>query len=89
MFIVLFSLFGAIVSPRLGFFNDKARRYDGEWVIETKGYSEKAFIMPALVDIEDVLLDLTIVAMISTKLKRLKATKPFITLMCFVLFDLI
>ena len=53
LFIVLFSLFGAIVSPRLGFFNDKARRYDGEWVIETKGYSEKAFIMPALVDIED------------------------------------
>lgn len=53
LFIVLFAVFGAIVSPKLGFFNDKARRYDEEWVIRTPGYSEKAFVMPVSVDIEE------------------------------------
>lgn len=53
LFIVLFCVFGAIVSPKLKLFDEVARRYDGEWVLKTEGISEKTFVMPFLVEFEE------------------------------------
>lgn len=53
VFIILFALFGIVVSPNLKLFYESARIYDDEWVKENLDGTIEVFTMPTKIQIED------------------------------------